>query len=156
MIFSKRSLDKRSAVRGATSDAKHHWIVKIADSFLIDIDMPKHKHNISDASHRMKQLPDGASLVQATLAALVITYMTWTWWATAGTAQATTLFGLSCAGILFGLFIAAVLVYAVVSVVKRDSDLKEWLSRSVFGKGSDKPTYTNLQVEMTALEKVYQ
>jgi hypothetical protein len=43
--------------------------VKIADSFLIDIDMPKNEHNISDASHRMKQLPDGASLVQATLAA---------------------------------------------------------------------------------------
>jgi len=37
-------------------------------SFLINIDMSSYKLNISDASHRIKLSPDGASLVQATLA----------------------------------------------------------------------------------------
>jgi len=37
-------------------------------SFLINVDMSNYKPNISDASHRIKPSPDGASLVQATLA----------------------------------------------------------------------------------------
>ena len=37
-------------------------------SFLINIDMSNHRLNIGDASHRIKPSPDGASLVQATLA----------------------------------------------------------------------------------------
>jgi len=37
-------------------------------SLLINIDMSIYKLNIGDASHRIKPSPDGASLVQATLA----------------------------------------------------------------------------------------
>lgn len=98
------------------------------------------------------RLAYGFSTAISTATAVVISYMNITWMA--GT-QATTILGFSCAGILFALFIVAVVVYIWVDSEMKKDGLQTWLSRSCFGDGKRGTEYSDLKVEIAALEGVF-